>query len=170
MQSTFRHARRLRRRGLAASPPCTPIVVNKKNCPTSMICVTILRLVVFLFCMTSSPKMQGQPRLLDQGGRCRATTRKQHPPRHFGHAFRQDEPRRDSSWVRSQAGALLFDETPRALFELRHCRYVAAHQRPAGKMGWIQPFGIGWVDLRGWKRIGRIVAIPCPALRFHVSS
>src|SRR5262245_11871091 len=66
VQSTFQHARRLRRRGLAASPPCTPIVVNKKNCRTSMICVTILRLVVFLFCMASSSKMQGQPRLRDQ--------------------------------------------------------------------------------------------------------
>src|SRR5262245_36128164 len=59
VQSTFQHARRLRRGGLAASPPLTPIVVNKKNCRTSMICVTILRLIVFLFCMTSSSKMQG---------------------------------------------------------------------------------------------------------------
>ena len=49
VQSTFQRTRRLRRRGLAASPPCTPIVVNKKTCRASMICVTILRLIVCLF-------------------------------------------------------------------------------------------------------------------------
>src|SRR5262245_19682307 len=59
--------RRLRRRGLAASPPCTPIVVNKKTCRASMICVTILRLVVFLFCMTSSSKMQGNRACASKG-------------------------------------------------------------------------------------------------------
>jgi hypothetical protein len=66
VQSTFEHARRLRRRRLAASPPSAPIVVDKKNCRASMICITILRLIVFLFCMTSWPKMQRQPRLREQ--------------------------------------------------------------------------------------------------------
>jgi hypothetical protein len=37
---------------------------------------------------------------------------------------------------------------------------------PAGKMGWIQPFGIAWVALNGWKRIGRIAAIPGPLCDF----
>src|SRR5262245_62378971 len=66
VQSSFQHARRLRRRGLAASPPLAPIVVNKKNCRTSMICVKILRIIVFLFFMSSLPTMKGQQHWREQ--------------------------------------------------------------------------------------------------------
>ena len=63
-------------------------------------------------------------------------------------------------------GVLLYDETPRALFGPRRRPCVAQHQDAAGKMGWIQPFGIAWVALNDWKRIGRIVAIPGPLCDF----
>jgi hypothetical protein len=36
----------------------------------------------------------------------------------------------------------------------------------AGKMGWIQPSGIGQVGLKGWQRIGRMFAISCQLCDF----
>jgi hypothetical protein len=66
VQSTFQHARRPRRRGLAASPPCTPIVVNKKNCPASMICVTILRSFFSSILQVRMPKNAKTTRSLKQ--------------------------------------------------------------------------------------------------------
>src|SRR5262245_1777905 len=49
-------------RGFAAAPAAfaarVPGYLHKKNCPVSMICITILRCSSFLFCKTASPKMQ----------------------------------------------------------------------------------------------------------------
>src|SRR5262245_33459963 len=125
--------RRLRRRGLAASPPCTPIVVNKKTCRASMICVTILRLVVFLFLhdlivenarttalarsRRQMPRDEAETPLLATFWPCFSgeTAEAKHL---FGEA--------------ASRGVRLFDETPHALFEPRR-RADVAHHEPRGR-------------------------------------
>jgi len=130
--------------GLGGFAAGTPIVVNKKNCPTSMICVTILRLIAFLFCMTSSPKMQGNRVLREQRRQMPCEEAETHYLRHSGHAFRAKQPRRSISWMRVPAGAYDF------LIRCHtHCSSPGVAvtlliiRDAAGKMGWIQPFGIG---------------------------
>jgi hypothetical protein len=94
-QSTFQHARRLRRR-------VSPIVINKKTCCSSMICITILRSFFSSILQVSEHKNAS-----NRGGRMPHEAETV-PSYDIGASFRADRPRRSICWLRLPAAAYDF--------------------------------------------------------------
>jgi hypothetical protein len=77
-------------------------------------------------------------------------------------SFGRDSRGETSSWAQQPAGAYYF-----MIRRHTHCLSpgialtLLIISDAAGNIGWIQPFGIGSVGLKGWERICRIFAISC---------
>jgi hypothetical protein len=88
--------------------------------------------------------------------------RKQHRLTAFGHPFRRNSRGEASPAGACEAGAYDF-----LIRRHTHCLSpgialtLLIISDAAGNIGWIQPFGIGSVGLKGWERICRIFAISC---------
>jgi hypothetical protein len=144
------------------SPLRTPIVVNKKTCRASMICVTILRSFLLLFCKSASPKMQDNRASPSRSGRMPHDDAETVSTYGIWTSFGRDSRGETSSWAQQPAGAYYF-----MIRRHTHCLSpgialtLLIISDAAGNIGWIQPFGIGSVGLKGWERICRIFAISC---------
>jgi hypothetical protein len=159
----FEYVRRLRRRGLAAFAAAYPNCGKQKK----LSCVYDMRhnfafFLLFYFASQRAQKCKTTALPRAEAAGCRMTTRKQYPLTAFGHPSGRDSRGETSSWAQQPAGAYYF-----MIRRHTHCLSpgialtLLIISDAAGNIGWIQPFGIGSVGLKGWERICRIFAISC---------